>query len=93
MTREEFNERSFDEVMEQLNEEWDDIHTYEAMINYTGYLLNEDNLNLMIHMLEAMRDNPAEWYLYDFTMGTLETPKAITCKDDLMFVIEERIQR
>lgn len=91
MTREVFNEKSFDEVMEQLNEEWDDIHTYEAMIDYTGYLLNKGNLNIIIHILEAMRDNPAEWYLYDFTMGTLEAPKAIACKEDLEDTIEERI--
>lgn len=91
MTREEFNNKSFDAVMEKLNEEWDDIHTYEDMIGYAGYLINENNLNLIIHMLEAMRDNPAEWYLYDFTMGTMETPEAITCKEDLEDVIEERI--
>ena len=91
MTREEFNNKSFDEVMEQLNEEWDDIHTYECMVDFASYLLNENNLNLVIHMLETMRDDSAEWYLYDFTMGTMETPKAITCKDDLMDVIEERI--
>lgn len=34
MTREEFKNKSFDEVIGQLNEEWDDIHTYEDMIGY-----------------------------------------------------------
>ena len=92
MTREEFNEKSFDEIMERLDEEWDDIHTYESMTDFAGHLLlNNNDLYLAIHMLETMRDNPAEWYLYDFTMGTLETPKAITCKEDLEDVIEERI--
>lgn len=91
MRREEFNNKSFEDVMEQLNDEWDDIHTYEAMINFAFYLLNENNLNLIIHILETMRDNPAEWYLYDFTMGTMETPRAITCRGDLEEVIEERI--
>lgn len=91
MTREEFNNKSFDDVIEQLNEEWDDVHTYESMIAFVGHLLYEDNLNLIIHILETMRDNPAEWYLYDFTMGTMETPKAITCKEDLIDLIEERI--
>lgn len=91
MIREEFNEKSFDEVMEQLNEEWDDIHTYEDMIGYAEYLLNIDNLHVAIHMLEVMRDKPADWYLYDYTMGKMEMPKAITCKDDLNDVVEERI--
>lgn len=91
MTREEFNKKSFNEVMERLNEEWDDIHTYESMIDFAADLLYKDYLNPIIHMLEAMRDDPADWYLYDFTMGTMETPKAITCKEDLENVIEERI--
>ena len=92
MTREEFNEKSFDEVIEQLNEECDDIHTYESMTDFAGHLLlNKNDIYLAIHILEAMRDNPAEWYLYDFTMGTLETPKAIACKEDLEDTIEERI--
>lgn len=91
MTKEEFNEKSFDEVMEQLDLEWCDIHPYKFMKYYAQELLNEDKLYLVIHILETMRNNPAEWYLYDFTMGTLETPKAITCKDDLKDVVEERI--
>ena len=91
MTAKELSNKSFEEVMEQLNEEWDDVHTYESMIAFVGHLLYEDNLNLIIHMLETMRDSPADWYLYDFTMGTMETPKAITCKEDLENVIEERI--
>lgn len=42
-------------------------------------------------MLEVLRDEPADWYLYDYAMGTMETPKAITCKEVLADVIEERI--
>lgn len=92
MTREELNNKSFDEAMEQLNEEWDDVHTYESMVDFVGHLLlNETDLYLAIHILEPMRDNLAEWYLYDFTMGTMETPRAITCREDLEEVIEERI--
>ena len=91
MTREEFNNKSFNDVIEQLDEEWDDIHTYESMIDFAAHLLYENSLNLIIHMLEAMQNNPAEWYLYDFTMGTMETPKAIMCKEDLEDTIEERI--
>lgn len=92
MTAKELNNKSFEEVMEQLNEEWDDVHTYESMADFVGDLiLNQNDIYLAIHMLEAMRDNPAEWYLYDFTMGTMETPRAITCREDLEEVIEERI--
>ena len=92
MTAKELNNKSFEEVMEQLNEEWDDVHTYESMADFVGDLiLNQNDIYLAIHMLEAMRDNPAEWYLYDFTMGTMETPRAITCREVLEEVIEERI--
>ena len=69
MTREELNNKSFEEVMEQLNEEWDDVHTYESMADFVGDLiLNQNDIYLAIHMLEAMRDDSANWYLYDFTM-------------------------
>lgn len=56
---------------------------------YFIYICFGNSESIVIHMLEAMRDNPAEWYLYDFTMGTLKTPKAITCKEDLEGIISE----
>ena len=37
MTREELNNKSFEEVMEQLNEERDDIHSYEDMKDFAKY--------------------------------------------------------
>ena len=91
ITIKDYSEKSFEELMEQLNEEWDDIHTYEAMIGYAGYLLNIDNLHVAIHMLEIMRDKPADWYLYDYTMGTMVTPKPIICKANLKDEIAARL--
>ena len=92
ITIKDYSEKSFEELVEQLSEEWDDVHTYESMADFVGDLiLNQNDIYLAIHMLEAMGDNPAEWYLYVFTMGTMETPRAITCREDLEEVIEERI--
>ena len=37
MTRSEFESKSFEEVMEQLNEELDDITTYERLIDFAKH--------------------------------------------------------
>lgn len=47
MTAKELNNKSFEEVMEQLNEEWDDVHTYESMADFVGDLiLNQNDIYL-----------------------------------------------
>lgn len=89
MTREELNNKSFEEVMEQLNEEWDDIHSYEDMKDFAKYQIDNDNLYFALHILNGINDNSAEWYLYDYTMGTMDCVYGITCKDDIGHLIEE----
>ena len=54
MTRKEFEEKSFDEVMEQLNEERDDITTYESLKEFAIQQIEEDRFFLAIHILESL---------------------------------------
>lgn len=89
MTREEFNSKSFDDLMEQLNEERDDIHSYEDMKDFAKYQIDNDNLYFALHILNGINDDPAEWYLYDYTMGTMGCIYEITCKDVIGHLIEE----
>ena len=91
VTLKDYKEKSFEELIEQLKEERDDFHSYEDMKDFAKYQIDNDNLYFALYILNGINDNPAEWYLYDFTMGTMETPKAITCKEDLIDLIEERI--
>lgn len=89
MTRKEFETKSFEEVMEQLNEERDDITTYESLKEFAKSQIEEDKLFLAIHILEALKADPAEWYEYDYCMGTLQTPSSITTKEDVEHLIED----
>lgn len=89
ITVKDYNEKSFDDLMEQLNGEFEDIHTYEDMKDFAKYQIDNDNLYLALHILNGIEDNPAEWYLYDYTMGTLQRVIGITCKEDIEYLIEE----
>lgn len=64
MTRAEFENKTFEEVMEQLNEEKDDITTYEMLKEFAVSKIEEDNLLIAIHILEAINNDSAEWYIY-----------------------------
>ncbi len=83
MTRAEFENKTFEEVMEQLNEEKDDITTYEMLKEFAVSKIEEDNLLIAIHILEAINNDSAKWYIYDYCMGTLQTPSSVTCKEDI----------
>lgn len=89
MTREEFETKSFDEVMEQLNEERDDITTYESLKEFVIQQIEEDRFFLAIHILESLDKDMEEWYEYDYCMGTLQTPSSITIKEDVEHLIED----
>lgn len=88
MTRTEFDNMEFEEVMEVLYEERADITTYEELKEFATYNVENDNLFVAIHILEALQNDSEEWYLYDYCMGTLETPSSVTCKEDVEYLID-----
>lgn len=69
--------------MEQLTGEKDDITTYEQLKEFAVSKIEENNLFVAIHILEAINNDSAEWYVYDYCMGTLQTPFSVTCKEDI----------
>ena len=85
MTREELNNKSFEELTEQLKEERDDFHSYEDMKDFAKYQIDNDNLYFALYILNGINDSPADWYLYDYTMGTLGSIDTITCKEDIFY--------
>lgn len=89
MTRTEFEEKSFEEVMEELNNQRDDITTYEMLKEYATKKIEEDNFLVAIHILETLQSDNAEWYEYDYCMGTLQTPSGITEKEDVEHMIDD----
>lgn len=79
--------------MEQLNEECDEITTYYSLIDYIKIELDNDNLYLALFLLDAMYNNPSsydtDWWIYDYSMGTLQTPVCICCKEDVEHLLED----
>lgn len=90
MTRIEYETKSFEEIMERLDEERDDITTVEMLKEFAKAKIDDDNLFLAIHILEAIDEDPAEWYEYDYCMGTLATPSGITEKEHVEHFIEDQ---
>lgn len=93
MNRSEFNALSFDEVMEKLNEEYDQITTIDILKDFIKYNIDNDNFIIAIHVLNAIWNDPnpedSIWYDYDYSMGTLDTPTSINCKADIEHLIED----
>ena len=92
MTRAEFEAMEFEEVMEKLNRERDDITSYEMLKEYATEKIEEDNFLVAIHILEALQSDTTEWYEYDYCMETLQTPSGITDKEDIEHMIDDEEQ-
>lgn len=93
MTRQEFDSKEFEEVMEQLDEERDDITTYERLKEFAKDKIDSDDLLVAIHILEALQSESVDWYEYDYCMGTCQTPSGITEKEHVEHMIEDEEQK
>lgn len=83
MTKSELYTKTFSDAAAELCAEHDLVTSYEALKEFTVHHINEDNLYLAIHILQALEDNPADYYSYDYCMGTLQTPTPLTTLSDL----------
>ena len=83
MTNKELNELPFDDAIEKLEQEKDQITTYDCLKDFAIKNINEDMLFLAIHILQALDNDAADYYDYDYCMGTLDTPTPIKTKEDL----------
>ncbi len=93
MTREEFNKLSFDEVMERLYEENDEITTIDMLKEFIKHKIDNDDFNVALHVLNAIWEDPTPydsiWYDYDYSMGTLDKPTSINTKEDVEHLIDD----
>ena len=93
MTRADFETKTFDELIEQLHEEHPDIHSYDYLKDFAKNLIDEENIGFAMHILNAIYNaiynEPGEWFEYDCTMGTLQTPSGLTEKANLEHLIWE----
>lgn len=86
ITREQFNQMSLEELVEWGYENIDFVHHEDALIEMAKHEIDEENLNVAIHILTGIyeSDEPCGgYYIYDRCMGTLEAVTPITCKEDL----------
>lgn len=90
MTRAEFNTMDFESLMVWATENLNDITIEEILKEFAIKKLQEDNFGLAAHIISAIYNNPydTEYYLYDYSMGTLETPTPITEKEDIEHLID-----
>ena len=68
---------NFGNKMEWLLENVDSVHTYEDMCDMVKEKIDDGQLFCALHILEAVSKEEADYYEYDWNMGTLETPTAI----------------
>lgn len=60
-----------------LYDNYNTVHTKEDILDYVKNCIDMDYLPTAVHLLNAIIENDAEYYSYDCSMGTLETPVAI----------------
>jgi hypothetical protein len=85
MTKAEFENMTLDEVLEYANENVNDLTTEDMLLEFAKTKIDDSNIYMSIHVLRAVWESGEAYngyYLYDYSMGTLETPTPVTCKED-----------
>ena len=83
MKKRELKKLTFEEAIEKLQEENNYITTYDILKEFAIDNINNDNLLLAIHILQALQEDEAYYYNYDYSAGTFETPTPIKSLEDL----------
>ena len=84
MTELEYELMSLEDLIEWCYYNADEVVSRETLLDFAKEMIDCDRLFVAIHILKAIQESQvAEYYRYDFNMGTLENPTPITSKDDL----------
>ena len=88
MTKKEWEELTLDEAIDWADWEYgvNELTSEDSLIRFAKEKIDEDNLFLAIHILEAIYNSEEAYngyYLYDYSPSTTSTPTPITCKEDL----------
>ena len=90
MTREYFKTHTFDDVMQKLYEENQDVTTLGGLKQFIYETILQGQYYLSEHLIKALRNGNDEYYwLYDYNMGTLETPTPINSLEDVEHLIDD----
>lgn len=91
MTRAQYEAMTLDELIDWAYENLNDVTTEDMLLEFAKSKIDDDNLFMAIHVLKAVYESEEGYngyYLYDYSMGTLETPTPITEKEDLEHLID-----
>lgn len=90
MTREYFEAHTFDNVMEKLYEENTDVTTLDMLKDFINDAVIKGQYYLSEYLIKALRNGNDEYYwLYDYNMGTLDTPVPIDSLEDVKHLIDD----
>ena len=91
MTKTKFENMTLDELIDWAYENLDDLTTEDSLLEFAKAKIDDDNIFMALHILKAVYESEESYngyYLYDYNMGTLETPTPVTCKEDLEHLID-----
>lgn len=84
MNKKELYELGFEKGVVAIQlEGCEQITTYEALKDFAIKNIEEDSLFLARHILDCLDSEPAEYYDYDYCMGTMQDPTPLRAVDDL----------
>ncbi|MCM1440799.1 MAG: hypothetical protein NC131_16595 [Roseburia sp.] len=84
MTVLELYQKGFDKALGELMGEHNDITSYDSIKDFIKSKVDDDSLYLAAHLSEALYKMPyAEYYAYDYSLGTLKTPIPLRTVSDL----------
>ena len=82
------NGETLDDIVPALMDDGADITSYDDLKRFAIEKIESDELYLAEHVLKACLD-VADYYGYDYSMGTLEKPTAIDGGEDLIDYVED----
>lgn len=83
MTKKELHSMCFNDAASQLQADSDLVTTYENLLSFAKHCIDEECLFLAIHILTTVYENPADFYGYNYCMGTLDMPTPLLVSSDL----------
>lgn len=81
--------KTFDEIISDNRDDFYTIIDRESLLDFAIYQINEGRLFLARHILDAVDTDYADWYNYDASMGTLETPTPVDDVNDLYDYVDD----
>ncbi len=88
MTKKELKKLGFENAIEILQEEVNDITDIDVLKEFIKENIDNDNFFLAMHLLDAIYNSNSPYpepyyYRYDYTLGTYDTPEELNTIEDL----------